>query len=104
MSTEAGWLIGMIEDLVPVAANLNVSGDDGEEHGLEAAVDLSGEVSRWWCACGGWDTGRVDRIDVARGFLHHVYPSRYTARPSTIFTETLASIRQTTRTTDPLGA
>lgn len=99
MITEAGWLIGMIEDLVAVAGNTTITGDDGEEHGLEVQVGADGEHRRWFCACTGWDTGwQTDQppapIDVARGFLHHVYPSRYSERPSTIMAMTLDSVRR----------
>jgi hypothetical protein len=94
-STETGWLVGMIEDLLPVAGNATITGDDGEEHGLETTTDERGEHLRWWCACTGWQSDwGAERIDVARAFLHHVYPSRYGARPSTIMAEVLHSLRE----------
>jgi hypothetical protein len=102
VTTETGWLVGMIEDLLPVAGNTTINGDDGEEHGLEVQIGADGEYRRWLCACTHWDTmndGQAN-LDVARSFLHHVYPSRYAARPSTIMAETLRSLRQST-TTNP---
>lgn len=102
--TEAGYLVRMIEDLVPAAAGEVLHGDDGEEHSL--AFDYGDGITEghhvtWSCHCHGWELDASEGgegsqpIEVARAFLHHVWPSRYGERMSTIMTETLRSLRTT---------
>lgn len=99
--TETGWLVGVIEDLMPLAAGIPAVGDDRQEHTLTYG-DARPATVAWSCGCGGWtaDADELHPFDVARAFLHHVHPSRYGSRPSIIMAETLRSLRQRT-TTNP---
>ena len=52
MTTETGHLIGMVEDLMLVAAGVPVIGDDAQQHRLAYGGD--GASPAWSCTCGGW--------------------------------------------------
>lgn len=118
MTTETGWLVGMVEDLAMAYATGGATGDDKARHGL--ILNESGDghstprEAYWICACGEWAGGDwtqtgyrepvyppgehpMDTMPNVRAWLHHVWPSRYTARPSTIMAEVLRSVHQDRR-------
>lgn len=114
-TTETEYLLGQIEDLAMALATGSMRGDDGQQHTLvlkEAGNGHTEPQEAWYtCTCdphwvgGQWmQTGYpddtppgedpMDGVANAWAWLHHVRPSRYGGRPSTIMGETLRAMRE----------
>lgn len=112
--TETEYLLGQIEVLATAMATGSMRGDDGEQHSLvlkEAGNGHTEPQEAWWtCTCGGWTGGTwmqtghpyedppgenpMDGVLNAWWWLHHVSPTRYSERPSTIMGETHRAMRE----------
>lgn len=125
MTTEAGFLLGMVRDLATVLGNgrrgVNVRGVDHVLELKETGDGHSAPYEAWWrCTCpeswagSAWvqtgyytrepepfEEGDMDALTNAWWWLHHVWPDRYAAHPSVIMAETIRSVWEERRRQTP---